>query len=155
MSDLEQRIKGFRLSIPKSDFGLLLLSLVVLFVLVVGFAWIRTGSPTLVWPWLQGLHVVFEPRELVFDGLTVGKVRTSKFRVTNISSSNVTLLGIESSCACISLDQFPKSIEPGGVGTLDVVLQPRAAGTFHRKVRVFTDVEGEPPALLTIVGTVN
>ena len=46
-----------------------------------GFAWMRTGSMELVWPWLRGDRLVFEPMRIDFG--TVPK--TLHFRRTSIA----------------------------------------------------------------------
>jgi hypothetical protein len=114
--------------------GLLLLGAVV------GYARVRTGSIALVWPYLRGERLLFEPARLALGEVPRGEIVEREVRVVNLSSGELRLLGSQKTCGCIALDDFPIKIAPGEERRLRLKIGvPREAGRLEHYVRVFSD----------------
>lgn len=123
---------------------------------VLGFARWQTGSSALVWPWLQGQRLLFEPTRIVLGDVPAKTVIDRQIRVVNVSSRPLSLLGSQKSCGCISLDEFPIVVPPGGdhqlqlkIGTSDK-LEP-----VQHVIKFFSDEPGYSSVIVTVVGFVR
>jgi Protein of unknown function (DUF1573) len=129
---------------------------VVLASCLIGHAWWRTGSLGLVWPYLSGQRLLIEPTELDLGDVVKGKVFERELQVVNLGSEPLTLLGAQSSCGCISLDDFP-IVVPAGV---DRALKLRIgttdkSGPFAHKIKLFTDAPGHMSVIIAVEGVAS
>ena len=121
---------------------------VLLEVALLGFAWWRTGSSKLVWPWLRGDRVVFAPTRIDFGEVPQKQILERQIRVVNLSSKSVTLLGFQPSCRCISLDEFPIVVPAGKPHLLTLKIgTPEKSGAFEHVVKFFSDEAGTAPRI--------
>ena len=127
------------------------------FVMVLsGFAWWRTGSAELVWPWLRGDRVVFEPTRIDFGHVPQNQILEKQIRVVNLSSKPLTLLGSQPSCGCISLDEFPVAVPAGKPHVLTLkIATPDKSGSFEHFVTFFSDDDGYSSVIVTVSGVVQ
>ncbi|MGE4002613.1 MAG: DUF1573 domain-containing protein [Planctomycetaceae bacterium] len=124
--------------------------------LIAGWARWQAGSFSLVWPYLQGERLLFDPLHVVIEGVPGGTIVERTVRVLNRSSSDVKLLGSQQSCGCITLDEFPISIPVGG--HYDLLIRfgvPVDSGEFDHTVKVFCDCDGYDAVTLTVSGAVQ
>lgn len=99
---------------------------------IVGWAWWTTGSYSLVWPYLQGQRLLFDPLEVVINDASPGSTIERSVRVVNLTGTKVTLLGSRQSCGCITLDEFPIEIENGDLYQVKLrFIIPPESGEFE------------------------
>ena len=122
---------------------------------VVGFARWRTGSMGRVWPYLAGQRLLIEPMHLELGDVGKGKSLERELRVLNLGSKPVKLVGSQSSCGCVAMDEFPIVIPAGAdyalklkIGTSD------KSGPFAHTVKFFSDAPGHMSVIVTVTGIV-
>jgi hypothetical protein len=122
--------------------------------LIVGWARWQTGSFSLVWPYLQGERLLFDPLHVVIDNAPAGTIVERSIRVLNRSFSDVKLVGSQPSCGCITLNEFPVVIPAGGDYTLTLKIGiPDEPGSFEHTVKLFTDAAGYGPVIALVSGS--
>ncbi|NQT15988.1 MAG: hypothetical protein HQ582_24750 [Planctomycetes bacterium] len=122
---------------------------------LVGYARWRTGSMELVWPYLGGQRLLFEPTQLVLGEVAKGKVVEREVRVVNLSSGELRLLGSQNSCGRIALDEFPIVIPAGEDRHLHLkISMPRRTASFEHSIKFFSDDPGHLSAVVTVSGCV-
>ena len=128
---------------------------VLLAVALSGFAWWRTGSAELVWPWLRGDRLVFQPTRIDFGQVPKTQILERQLRVINLSSKPLTLLGSQPSCDCISLDEFPIVVPAGKPHVLTLKIGiPEKSGSFEHFIKFFSDDQDYSSVLVTVTGSV-
>lgn len=121
-----------------------------------GFAWWQTGSVELVWPWLRGDRLVFEPTRIDFGEVPKTQFLEKQIRVVNLSSKPLTLLGSQQSCGCISLDEFPIAVPAGKSHHLTLKIgTPEKSGSFEHTVKFFSDEPSSSVVVVTVSGSVH
>ena len=121
-----------------------------------GFAWWQAGSVELVWPWLRGDRLVFEPMRIVFGPVPKTQILEPQLRAANLSSKPLTLLGSQPSCGCISLDEFPVVVPAGKQRVLTLkIVTPEKAGSFEHFITFFSDVRGCSSIVVSVSGVVQ
>ncbi len=82
----------------------------------------------------------------------VGEAVTAEFTLTNVSDADVRVLGVRTSCGCVSVGTaFPFTIKPRESGKVALKVttgEPDASGMFVQRSDLFVDVEGVVPALV-------
>lgn len=121
-----------------------------------GFAWWQAGSVDLVWPWLRGDRLVFEPTRIDCGDVLKSAIIEKPIRVVNLSSKPLSLLGSQESCSCITLGEFPVVIPPGKEHHLKLKIGvSQNAGPFEHSIKFFSDDRGYSTAVVTISGVVQ
>lgn len=129
---------------------------VLLGAVLVGFARWRTGSTELVWPYLAGRRLLFAPTKLVLGKLSKGNVVERELRVVNLSPGPLTLLGSQSSCGCVAIDDFPIEIPVGGKHHLRLrIASPRTVGAFEHLSKFYSDDKAYSAVVVTVSGEVQ
>jgi hypothetical protein len=84
-----------------------------------------------------------------------GKIIDRHIRVVNLSSSPLTLTGAQQSCGCITLNEFPITIHPGGEQRLELKIGvSRKPGPFTEAIKVFSDDQGSSSFVVKVTGSV-
>ncbi len=94
------------------------------------------------------LHV--EPIVASAGSIRAGEPGTANFRVTNPWLGRVTIVGLQSNCACVSGERLPLAVEAGETRSLPVRIEPTMVGApkaFEQTVILVTDRDGPRPAL--------
>jgi len=108
--------------------------------LIIGWGYFQTGSATLVLPYLDGERLLVEPSTLSMAEQKAGGIVEGKFRVVNSTRGDVTLLGAEKSCTCITLDEFPLTIPRGKARELMIKVHlGTRPGEYEQSIKFFTD----------------
>ncbi len=124
--------------------------------LIYGWAWWVTGSPSLVGPYLQGRRLLFDPAEIVIQDAEPGATIVRKVHVLNLTGNRATLLGSLPSCRCLTLDEFPIEIEPGQSRDLSIRTRiPSKPGEFAHTIRLFSNTGNTEAYLLAVRGNVK
>ncbi len=126
----------------------------LLFGVLVGHALWRTGSLALVWPYLTGQRLLFEPTHLVLGAIPKGtQVLEREIRVVNVASTDLRLLGSQKSCGCIAVDDFPITIPPGKERILQLKIgMPREPVSFEHSIKFFSDDAARSSVVVTVTG---
>jgi Protein of unknown function (DUF1573) len=123
--------------------------------MLVGFAWLKTGSLAHAWPWLHGQKLLFEPMRVELGGIERSKILDRSIRVTNPSSKPLSLLGAQRSCNCMTLEEFPLTIPAGKSHDLLLkVASGSGPGAFEYSIKFFTNAPG-PPLIVIVSGEVE
>lgn len=121
-----------------------------------GFAWWQAGSVELVWPWLRGDRLVFEPMRIDFGPVPKTQILERQLRVANLSSKPLTLVGSQPSCGCISLDEFPVVVPAGKRRVLTLKIgTPEKAGSFEHFITFYSDDRGYSSIVVSVSGVVQ
>jgi hypothetical protein len=78
-----------------------------------------------------------------------------EFKLKNWTDRPIRVFGARSSCACVSLNEFPMGVLPRQERDLRVQLQTRKTGRVSATVRLFTDDPARHDLVLTVVGFVR
>ena len=121
-----------------------------------GFAWWQAGSVELMWPWLRGDRLVFETTRIDFGQVAKSQILERRFRVVNLSSKPLTLLGSQPTCSCISLDEFPIVLPAGQPHVLTLKIgTPERSGAFEHFIKFFSDDPSSSSVVVTVTGSVR
>ncbi len=126
--------------------------------LAVGIGWsiLEFGSLRQAWLYAGGVRLDVVPAVVqVADGRN-GEMRKASFRVRNLSSRPLRILGADASCGCVSLDRLPLIIPPRLHRDLGVSvhLERGAPGPFEQTVTYNTDEPTQPRFVVQVVGRV-
>jgi hypothetical protein len=121
-----------------------------------GYAWWLTGSLELAWSWLLGRRLVFLPAELDCGTVSANEIVEQRIRVVNLASRPVTLTGVQQSCACITLEEFPVEIAGGNERHMELKVRAAStAGSFEQFMKIFADDSGTSVHVVRLFGTVR
>jgi len=122
--------------------------------ILVGHALWRTGSMALVWPYLAGQRLLFEPTHLNLGSIPKGmQVVEREVRVVNTAAKDLRLLGSQKSCGCIALDEFPIGIPAGKERLLRLkIAMPREPVPFEHSIKFFSDDPAKSSVVVTVAG---
>jgi hypothetical protein len=123
----------------------------------VGWAWFRFGSLRDAWLYAGGARVVIDRSALALPTGNVGDTQAAVFRLRNLTSQPVKVLGASVSCDCVSTEKLPAEVPPGGAHDLrsTVHLDGRVTGPFEQFVTYYTDHPSAPALRVTIRGHVR
>ncbi len=121
-----------------------------------GYARWQTGSLALVWPYLAGQRLLFEPTRIGLGDIPQGTQSVEReVRVINSGSKPLRVLGGQRSCACVALDEFPILIPAGDEARLRLGIgMPREPMAFEYFIKFFSDESGFSPVVITIRGSI-
>jgi hypothetical protein len=122
----------------------------------VGWALIRFGSLRDAWLYAGGARVVIDHSAVALPTGKVGDTQPAEFRLRNLTSRPVKVLGATVSCDCVRTEGLPADIAPGGALTLrsSVHLDGRVTGPFEQFVSYYTDHPAAPSLRVVIRGKV-
>lgn len=126
---------------------------------VVGFlAWsaINFDSPRDVVSYLKGVRLVIEPEAAWVGEGRQGEVRHAAFEVRNLSNAPVTIIGVSSSCTCVSTDKLPIRLPAGGSRPLRVELRldGKPSERVTQRLAYKTDHAPRPNLTVEVIGRV-
>ena len=123
---------------------------------IIGYAYWRSGELDLVWPYLQGERLLFDPIRVVVDSQAGATITERTVQVVNLTSAKVTLIGSQQSCGCIALNEFPIVIRPGEKYALNLKIGvPAEPGSFNHTVKIFSDFSECTTTIITVAGNVH
>ncbi len=98
--------------------------------------------------------VKFEPEILDLGDMTADVPKTGKVKILNISDKPITITKAVPGCGCTT-PTWPKDpILPGEFGETEITLKPGQKAGIKLSKRVTFQIEGAPPAVLTVEGNV-
>ena len=97
-----------------------------------GWAFANFGSLHDAWLFANGVRAVIEPKALNVGEGRGGESRDAAFRVRNLTSQPVTILGATVACSCVTCDKLPVTIAPRSALDLGV--------SFHFEGRDQVDI---------------
>ena len=106
-----------------------------------GWGLIRFGSVRDAWLYASGVRVVVRPAvALVEDGSARDEGKAA-FVIRNLTDSTINVLGMTTSCTCVSADKLPVSLGPGETRQLQVIvhLGTNSRTTVEQTVVYHTD----------------
>lgn len=110
---------------------------------IFGWAYSRTGSASLILRFLNGEQLLVDPMTVSLGTLEKGTKPEFRIRVVNATTSDVTLVGAQRSCSCITTEEFPLSIPQGHSRELKLNLNvARRSGEIEESVKFYTDYGG-------------
>ncbi len=113
------------------------------------------GAPPPNQPIATGPAVVeFDPPTLDLGDMTADVPKTGKVKIKNISDKPITITKAVPGCGCTT-PTWPKDpIAPGEFGETEITLKPGQKAGIKLSKRVTFQIEGAPPAILTVEGNV-
>ncbi len=117
---------------------------------------VRFGSVSACFRYVAGDRFLVDSPLKSFGSVQTGQVALVSFRLTNMSSQAVRLLGSQSSCKCV-LPGYPLAgIPPYSSCDLKIRVTPGPMiGTFKESVVLFTDAPGRRAVPLIVRGNVE
>jgi len=94
-------------------------------------------------------------RQINTGNVPFGQPITREFRVKNISSENLLVLQVKSSCHCTATEWDHNPITPGQTGIIKVTYDSQKEGDFYRIVTVVTNFDSMESIPLALVGKVD
>lgn len=94
-------------------------------------------------------------RQLNTGNVPFGQPVSQEFRLKNISSENLLILQVKSTCHCTVAEWDYNPIEPGQTGTIKVIYDGEKEGEFYRIVSVSTNFDSMQSIPLALVGKVS
>lgn len=94
-------------------------------------------------------------RQITTGNVPFGVPVTREFRVKNISSENLLILQVKSSCHCTSTEWDQNPIAPGDTGIIKVTYDSQKESDFYRIVAVITNFDSMQSIPLAMVGKVD
>jgi hypothetical protein len=80
---------------------------------------------------------------------------THEFKVKNISSENLHILQVRSTCHCTSVEWAQEPIRPGGTGIIKATYDSQREGDFFKVIMVSTNFDPAQTVPLAISGKVD
>ncbi len=94
-------------------------------------------------------------RQITTGNVPFGQSVTREFRVKNISSENLMILQVKSSCHCTVTEWDQNPVAPGKTGLIKVTYDSQKEGDFYRIVSVITNFDSMQSVPLALVGKVD
>lgn len=94
-------------------------------------------------------------RQITTGNVPFGQSVSREFRVKNISSENLMILQVKSSCHCTVTEWDQSPIAPGKTGQIKVTYDSQKEGDFYRIVSVITNFDSMQSVPLALVGKVD
>jgi Protein of unknown function (DUF1573) len=94
-------------------------------------------------------------RQITTGTIPFGQPVSREYRVKNISSENLMILQVKSSCHCTATEWDHNPIEPGKIGIIKVIYDGQREGDFYRIVSVITNFDSLQSIPLALVGKVD
>lgn len=107
---------------------------------VAAVCFLRFGSISLPIAYLQGVPFLVLPNEVELGDCEPGTRHIATFTVTNFADNPIRIVGIDSGCPCLTLDELP--IEISSHESQDVSIQakvPLLPGNFSEPLLLFLD----------------
>ena len=117
---------------------------------------VNFGSPRDAMLYLRGVRVVLEP-EVVSVGIApAGETRRATFRVRNLSSEAVTIVGATQTCTCVTTAGLPITIPPRSGHDLHVTIRidGKPSEQIAQDVSYFTSSPGHRALKVSVRGQV-
>jgi hypothetical protein len=116
----------------------------------------RFGSISLALAYINGYSIVAEHSTVSVGEVPAGTEAVARFRLRNLASTPVRVVGAKSLCACIAVDDLPMTVEPGAVAEMTIRFKAheREAGQFVKhSALLYLDVSS-PRLVLTATAKV-
>jgi hypothetical protein len=124
--------------------------------LLAGWAYFHSGSLALVLPFLGGERLFIEPTAIQLGDQEPGAAAEPVVRIVNSTGKQVRVVGAETSCSCVALDDLPLSIPAGESRELQFKVHVgRRRHEIAETVRLFTDYADRPVFIVTVRGIVR
>jgi hypothetical protein len=94
-------------------------------------------------------------RQITTGNVPFGQPVSREFKVKNISSENLMILQVKSSCHCTVTEWDHNSIAPGQTSLIKVIYDGQKEGDFYRIVSVITNFDSMQSVPLALVGKVD
>lgn len=105
---------------------------------------------------LRGHSLVVDSTSKSIGTVKATETPSVTFRLRNISSRPVRIVGSLKTCGCLASDKVPFTMEPWETRDFRVVVDPsHAEGTFAQRVILHTSVPEQPSMTFNIIGQVD
>jgi hypothetical protein len=94
-------------------------------------------------------------RQITTGSVPFGQPVTREFKVKNISSENLMILQVKSSCYCTVTEWDRNPIAPGQTSLIKITYDSQREGDFYRIVSVITNFDSMQSVPLALVGKVD
>jgi len=119
------------------------------------WAYLGFGSIGLAIGYLAGERLMLDGRNKSFGELSPGKKCSIVFHVTNRADRAITLLGAETFCTCLLVENLPRRLRVGETYSLQFELRAgSSSGEISQQIRLYTDYSMQSTIHLSIRGRV-
>jgi hypothetical protein len=94
-------------------------------------------------------------RQITTGNVPFGTPVTGEFKFKNISTENLLILQVKSSCHCTVTDWDRSPVAPGQTGVIKVIYDSQKEGDFYRIVSVLTNFDSMQGVPLALNGKVD
>ena len=123
---------------------------------VAGLGVLRYGSLTAAIAYLQGYPVAVDTYSKSLGEIRVGEPACSAFALSNLIGKPVTIVGVKTSCGCMTASDLPLTIGAGADGDFTLIVEPRErdiGSECRHTALLYLDVPS-PPIVLEVTGNV-
>jgi hypothetical protein len=127
------------------------------FVATIAWAIINFGSLYYAWLYAGGVRVTIDPPTVTVPDGKVGEARDAVFVIRNLSNRPVKILGVTTSCTCITTDALPLLINAMGSKELHATLRltKSPTGRTEQNLTYHTDHPAAPALTVKARGRVE
>ena len=94
-------------------------------------------------------------RQITTGNMPFGQPVSREFRVKNVSSENLIIFQVKSSCHCTVTEWDQTPVAPGQITSIKVTYDGQKEGDFYRIVSVITNFDSMQSVPLALVGKVD
>ena len=128
----------------------------LLLAVLLAWGYWELGSFANIVAYANGERLLVDPKVLSFGSAPREEERELHVTIHNRTGKPVTVLGAQSKCGCLKLeDEFPFSIAKGGQKVLTIRVWPTGDNAkFERDIAFFTDDDASPLITLSVRGEI-
>lgn len=98
--------------------------------------------------------IIWEKLSHDFGQIEKNVPATATFSFINESDQDVRIVNVQSSCGCTVTDYTTSTIKPGESGLVNAIYNAAKPGSFHKTIKVYTDLSDQAISL-SVKGTVS
>jgi hypothetical protein len=113
------------------------------------------GSLANVLAYVQGERLLVDPATCLFGTAPRGEERELHATIRNKTDRTIQILGARMNCTCMTTDEFPVSIAPGGRHDLTIrVFLGGKEPPFEKRIDYYTDCDAKPSLAVLVRGQI-
>lgn len=114
------------------------------------------GSLANVLAYVNGERLLVDPGTCWFGTAGRGEEREVRVTIRNRTEKTIRVLGARMNCTCMTTDELPVEIEPGGRRDFTIrVFLGGTESTFEKRVDYYTDYEAKPSLAVVVRGEIT
>jgi len=147
------------MSIEKTRLGWLkgpMIGAMLVLIVAIAFGYMVFGSMGVALAYLRGQSVFVTPKSYDIGVCTDQELKVAKFRIHNLSRSDLVVTGANTNCTCVMPGEYPISIPPGKSREIEFQVRlSKAQPILSQLVTLYTDSADQHAIPLRITAQVE